>query len=236
MHNPPGQMLHQTESLARLVRDGRTEECQYGEFIRDNIFGVVTNTFPLFVARVGDKKLNQLLDGFLLKHCAMEPEFHHIATEFVQYVQQCPMAEALSTSIIEYEWTAFSAEIDCDVVMPARDWSDDILTSGEHYRILLNPTARLLELPFEVSSHSITPTENHKSNYYAVFRHAQHHVVSQKLRPIDVALVQMIQSLPYASLLELKLQTDAQLADFNLANWIQHFTHLGLLHIEALGE
>lgn len=88
MLNPPSKMRAQTESLTALIRTPMNQHalCRYSEFIRDNILGVVANTFPLFSSQFADEQLERMVDDFVVMHGASEPEFHHIATEFVQFL------------------------------------------------------------------------------------------------------------------------------------------------------
>jgi hypothetical protein len=153
----------------------------------------------------------------------------------VQFIQHGTWVNQFDLMVLEYEWIAFSAEID-QARINLKPCSDIVYQSPEQYTLSCNPTLRLVELPFEVSSRSIQITNSTPSNYYAVFRNAQHHVVSQKLRPIDVALIQILQPSYCSSLQTFQQQTEAQLADFDVRLWIQHFTHLGLLNINTLGE
>lgn len=90
MHNPPSSMVRQTQALAALIRSPLEDNtvCRYSEFIRDNVFAVLNNTFPLFCQQVDQDQLLILVDEFVVVHYASEPEFHHIATEFVSFVQR----------------------------------------------------------------------------------------------------------------------------------------------------
>ena len=119
MLNPPSQMLAQTERLSAMIRlpNEQRDGCRYSEFIRDNVFGVVTNTFPLFSSQFSHLQLEQMVDSFVAKHAAFEAEFHQIASEFVQFVQKDESASSGTVSLqhlalLEYEWVTFCVEID----------------------------------------------------------------------------------------------------------------------------
>ncbi|MGF1779698.1 putative DNA-binding domain-containing protein [Vibrio nomapromontoriensis] len=239
MCNPPGLMLRQTEALAKCIRSPQAmhSHCQYGGFIRNNIHSVVRNTFPYFAEQVGQHKLYRLIDDFLLRHSALEPEFHHIATEFVQYAQQSQQLDTLSTSVLEYEWAVFSVEIDQAFTPQGVIWNDSIHAQPHAYTLSGNPTLQLLKLPFEISQHAVPLLENNvDSQYYGVFRTVQHRVVSQKLRAIDVALIQIIQPVSQLNLLDFQQHTTAQLTSFDALQWTQHFTTLELVQLQASGD
>ncbi|MGF1754957.1 putative DNA-binding domain-containing protein, partial [Vibrio makurazakiensis] len=108
MVNPPQEMVRLTHQLSEAIRSPHSRNksseqilsaCRYGEFIRDNVFAVVTNTFPLFCEQLSENELNQFIDEFVETHSADEPEFHHIATELVKFVasiiQQIELNEEL---------------------------------------------------------------------------------------------------------------------------------------------
>ena len=150
MLNPPSKMRAQTESLTALIRTPMNQHalCRYSEFIRDNILGVVANTFPLFSSQFADEQLERMVDDFVVIHGASEPEFHHIATEFVQFLQQKAHQDSSSISadqmaLLEYEWVAFNVEIDT-LVAAFNSPSNPIFE--ENQVLQLNPTLKLVEV------------------------------------------------------------------------------------------
>ncbi|MHA2741106.1 HvfC/BufC family peptide modification chaperone [Vibrio harveyi] len=241
MLNPPSKMRAQTESLTALIRTPMNQHalCRYSEFIRDNILGVVANTFPLFSSQFADEQLERMVDDFVVMHGASEPEFHHIATEFVQFLQQKAHQDSSSISadqmaLLEYEWVAFNVEIDT-LVAAFTSSSNPILEQNQVLQ--LNPTLRLLEVPFLLHQDSVTfLTQRRHSVFYGVFRNSQHHVISQKLREVDVALIQLLQQQPNLTLAQLQQMIAQQLARFSFMEWAQHFNELGLVSVRPSGE
>lgn len=239
MFRPPLTMSIPMQALTNAIRsptEQGIQACRYREFIRNNIFSVITNTFPLFCAQFTEENLYVLTDEWLKTHCATEPEFHQIATEFVQFIQQRDSdASSISPSawqiaLLEYEWIIFSTEIDIT------DWSvskvcwDDVEARQDVFGIQLNPTLRLVEVPFLVHPKSVTfLTQKRKTVCYGVFRNTSHHVVSQKLREVDIALIQMIQNTPTLSLAQLQQQVDQHLSAFHFWEWVQLFQQKGLI-------
>ncbi|HHI4967040.1 TPA: putative DNA-binding domain-containing protein [Vibrio parahaemolyticus] len=241
MLNPPSQMRAQTESITALIRTPMNQHslCRYSEFIRDNILGVVANTFPLFSSQFADEQLERMVDDFVVRHGASEPEFHHIATEFVQFLQQ--EAHQYSSSIsadqmalLEYEWVEFNVEID-NLVAVFNSSSNPIFE--ENQVLQLNPTLRLVEVPFLLHQESVTFLTNRRHPvFYSVFRNSRHHVISQKLREVDVALIQLLQQQPNLTLAQLQQKITQQLARFSFMEWAQHFNVLGLVSVRPSGE
>lgn len=241
MLNPPNKMRARTESLTALIRTPMNQHalCRYSEFIRDNILGVVANTFPLFSSQFADEQLERMVDDFVVMHGASEPEFHHIATEFVQFLQQKSHQDSSSISadqmaLLEYEWVAFNVEIDT-LVAAFTSSSNPIFE--ENQVLQLNPTLKLVEVPFLLHQDSVTfLTDRRHPVFYCVFRNSQHHVISQKLREVDVALIQLLQQQPNLTLAQLQQMIAQQLARFSFMEWAQHFSELGLVSVRPSGE
>ena len=241
MLNPPSKMRAQTESLTALIRTPMNQHalCRYSEFIRDNILGVVANTFPLFSSQFADEQLERMVDDFVVMHGASEPEFHHIATEFVQFLQQKALQDSSFISadqkaLLEYEWVAFNVEID---TLVAAFTSSPNPIFEENQVLQLNPTLKLVEVPFLLHQDSVTfLTDRRHPVFYGVFRNSQHHVISQKLREVDVALIQLLQQQPNLTLAQLQQMIAQQLARFSFMEWAQHFSELGLVSVRPSGE
>ncbi|MGY3572287.1 HvfC/BufC family peptide modification chaperone [Vibrio paucivorans] len=240
MINPPNKMLEQTESLTALIRSPNEQlaRCRYSEFIRDNILGVVANTFPLFSSQFTDAQLMQMAEEFVAVHVSSLPEFHHIATEFVQFLQCSRDGDKLPVfadqlALLEYEWVAFNAEID---PLDAAFFDEEKQEIQQDDSVWLNPTLRLVEVPFLLHQDTVTfLTRRRHPVFYAVFRNSHHHVISQKLREVDVALIQLLQqqNLTLAQLQHIAAQ---HLARFSFMEWAQHFNEIGLLSVQPLGE
>ncbi|WP_050909582.1 putative DNA-binding domain-containing protein [Vibrio campbellii] len=241
MLKPPSKMRAQTESLTALIRTPMNQHalCRYSEFIRDNILGVVANTFPLFSSQFADEQLERMVDDFVVIHGASEPEFHHIATEFVQFLQQKAPQDSSSISadqmaLLEYEWVAFNVEID---TLVAAFTSSPNPIFEENQVLQLNPTLKLLEVPFLLHQDSVTfLIDMRHPVFYGVFRNSQHHVISQKLREVDVALIQLLQQQPNLTLAQLQQMIAQQLAGFSFMEWAQHFSELGFVSVRPSGE
>lgn len=253
MHNPPSMMISQTQALTALIRSPLEDNavCRYSEFIRDNVFGVLNNTFPLFCQQVDQDQLLMLVDEFVVVHYASEPEFHHIATEFVSFVQRRTQPMYISSltatheltddqlAVLEYEWCAFCVEIDSSKqVLPLSRTRDFHVDERQlQLGLLVNSTMKLVQVPFIVHGESLTfLTQRRYPVYYAIYRDSDQRVNTIKLREIDVAIIQIIQQQPNRSLADIKQIIAQQLARFEFINWVGHFSEIELIGVHSLGE
>ncbi|ASG07509.1 DUF2063 domain-containing protein [Vibrio anguillarum] len=246
MLKPPMNMRMSMYALTCVIRSPVAQgepHCRYREFIRENIYSVITHTFPLFCSQLNEETLYILTDEWLVTYGATEPEFHQIATEFVQFIQQRNShndninLSAEQIALLEYEWIVFNAEMDGHHVTDHKVWWDDVEVQSDAFCIQLNPTLKLIEVPFLVHPESVTfLTQEQKTVCYGVFRNASHQVVSQKLREVDIALIQMIQNAPAQSLTQLEQQIAQHLSNFHFLAWVQTFQQQGLISLYLLGE
>ena len=259
MHNPPSMMITQTQALTALIRLPLEEnsQCRYSEFIRDNVFGVLNNTFPLFCQQIEQSQLLILVDEFVVVHYASEPEFHHIATEFVSFVQRRTQPMGMSSlgdlstlsasheltadqlAVLEYEWCAFCVEIDASKQVLPMSWRGDLRVDEQQLKLglLVNSTMKLVQVPFLVHGESLTfLTRRRYPIYYAIYRDSDQRVNTIKLREIDVAIIQIIQQQPNRSLADIKQIIAQQLARFEFINWVKHFSEIELIGAYSLGE
>lgn len=253
MHNPPNSMVRQTQALAALIRSPLEDNavCRYSEFVRDNVFGVLNNTFPLFCQQVDQDQLLILVDEFVVVHYASEPEFHHIATEFVSFIQRRTQPMYISSvvasheltadqlAVLEYEWCAFCVEIDSSKQVLPMSWTGDFHINEQQLqlRLLVNSTMKLVQVPFLVHGDSLTfLTQRRHPIYYAIYRDSDQRVNTIKLREIDVAIIQIIQQQPNRSLADIKQIIAQQLARFEFINWVEHFSETELIGVHSLGE
>ncbi|AYC04625.1 HvfC family peptide modification chaperone [Vibrio cholerae] len=246
MLKPPMRMSMPMLELTRSIRslaEHNEPPSRYREFIQENIYSVIKHTFPLFCAQLNQQSLCTLADEWLVRHGATEPEFHQIASELLQFIQQHNgyhinmNLSAEQIALLEYEWIVFNAEMDTAHVLDFKVCWDDVAAQPQGFCLQLNPTLKLIEVPFVVHPESVTFfTHPQERVCYGVFRHATHQVVSQKLRDLDIALIQMIQSNPTCSVMQLEQQIAQSLANFHFLAWVQSFDWKGLISLRLLGE
>ncbi|MGN5140065.1 HvfC family peptide modification chaperone [Aeromonas sp. 164P] len=226
----PQRMQLQTAWLAsrvRLPQDGIASH--YVRSVRANVASVLESVFPLTHAHWAPVERGLLVEGFIIAHSAEAPEFHHIATEFVRYVQhrhgECSLNwPRQRLALLEYEWACLCVEIDQGVVPQVVAGAEVTAES----LLSLNPTLQLLELPFAIRRSGVLPTRQ-GNHFYGLFRSPDHQVVTQRLREWDVALIQLLQQQPGISQAAFQQQVQQVRSDFDLIEWARHFHRLGLL-------
>lgn len=177
----PEAMHAEIEVLCMQARHGRG--MLYGRLLRENILGVLACSFPGFSRRAGEMQLKAIVDGFIAGHPASMPQFHCIATEFVLFAQGGGVASPL-LPVVEYEWLLLDVEIDpACVIRSSRESLDE-------RELALNPTLRLIMLPFDVTQPDWPMLgDEHPARPHAVWRNAAHGVVTRVLSRSDCLLI-----------------------------------------------
>lgn len=239
MADIPDSMLEEIELFTAMVRSqsGQDSAYRYSEFICENVFSVIENSFPLFFSTQNEDYIRKLSQEFVHFHHAVEPEFHHIATEFVRFSQQKLNLTVEIRKLIEYEWTIFSTEIDVMQMGNHGDLWDVVEDQSDDITVRLNSLIELIEVPFLVSDDSVRfLSEGDPLTLYCIYRTQDHQVVSQQLRPIDVAIIQLISESSNLTLTQIEQNIHTQLVDFDFIDWIQCFNESQLINIEYLGD
>ncbi|TWB38108.1 HvfC/BufC family peptide modification chaperone [Nitrospirillum pindoramense] len=226
---PPPLMAEELAAFCQDARRGRVR--LYGQLLRENIAEALRSSFPLFVQRFGSVALEDAIDAFITLHPALRPQFHHIATEFVVFAQRGRLLSPRLTALLEYEWALLAAEID-----PARVSPEG--AAGAYIR--LNPTARLVLLPFDPSAAAEPGVEGAGGDErpYALFRTADHRVLIQPLTFQDCLVVEQIRD---AGAMLPETLTDLLVADLSppdLQTSLAHGLACGLFCVtpEPIGE
>ncbi len=242
MHYPPESMQALMQGFADNVRKkpmlSNKDSANYHEFVWGNVHSVVTQTFPLFSENLTEETLQQWVTAFIKESHAIEPEFHHIATEFVRFVQSNNQTlSSQLTSLLEYEWVVFSTEINTNSVplttmtLPetlSAQWLSDCV-------IEVNPTLQLIEVPFQVKGSKVQFNEVEETpQAYAVYRNSVHQVLSQPLKMNDrLILIPLSQyrSVTFESLLS---EFNENLSINHIIHWVQHFNQTELIKINKV--
>ncbi|QBC44777.1 hypothetical protein C1H71_15380 [Iodobacter fluviatilis] len=185
----------------------------YREFLRGNIENVIEHTFPVFYQKTGIKNVQQHIDDFLQDHHALSPEFHHIATEFLTFIQERVSPEIRQG--LEYEWVLFCVEIDEGIVShcsPEGLSNESILTT--------NPTLLCITLNQEIDG---------LQGSFAIFRDAQHQVIRKPLSLFDHWMLSQIGT--SCSFLALKSSTET--TEMQLQHWLSEATEIGLIQHQS---
>jgi uncharacterized protein len=244
MQRPPQNMQKLTQAFADGVRHTSIEQARsitrYHEFVRDNVRSVITHTFPMFSQQLSEQTIEYWVNTFLLHSQAIEPEFHHIATEFVRFLQTHSNAlPAKVVSVLEYEWVLFNAEINPETVTLSVKHQPETVTFESLYRctLQLNPTLQLIEVPFHVNKNAIQfINENEPSQAYAVYRNTAHQVLSQPLGMHDRIVLAPLYQQGAITFETLAGAVSECLSDHEVSTWVQHFSQTNLIWIDNVSN
>jgi hypothetical protein len=160
--------------------------------IRINAISAVSATFPRFAAHRGESNLADDIDAFVSTFGAIEPQFMHLASEFVRFVHDRNY-DTVSQVLVEYEWVLFAVEIAEEKVIAF----DPHHNCRSFQEIQLNPTTRLIASPFVLSATNEEAEsmvlEDHSPFVYAVFRTSDHRVMTVPLNAMDIEILQAVQ-------------------------------------------
>lgn len=221
MSAPP---LLQAE-LAALCGAIRQGEGCYGPLLRENVLDVLRCSFPLFSACVGELALQQLAGDFLADHPASRPQFHQLASELVLFAQRRAGLPRPQLCLLEYEWTLLAAEVDPAQVPPAP--AD--LAMPDDGAFAINPTLRLVALPFDVQDLATMASPSPHPFVYAIYRAADHRVLRQPLSALDGQLLEVIEGATAMTTSALRdLVPPSSHGD--VLPWLQQGLSAGLIH------
>ncbi|WP_448102602.1 hypothetical protein [Luteibacter jiangsuensis] len=173
--------MEAAERRCQAVRDDSL--IPYGALIRSGAYELVSTMFPRFVARRGHDAVLDDIDGFFRGYGARSAPYILMGTEFVRFM--LPRLPATPERVLlEYEWMLFDVEID-EAVVPA------VEAGVVPTRLRINPTARWLATPFDVLADDalsdVHRQEGRGSYAYAIYRTAEHRVLTQPLGERDIA-------------------------------------------------
>ncbi len=239
MLNTPTTMSTEIELFSKAIRQQPKQKStrRYHEFICENIVGVIENTFPLFSETQSADDLNQLANEFIYYHGATEPEFHQIATEFVQFSQKRAEITPPLLKLIEYEWVTFNVEIAMERMDKVHPSWEEIAAQPDVFTLSCNSVMQLIEVPFLVEEDTVNfLSKDEDFVVYGVYRTKENIVVSQKLRNIDVAIIQLISQTPKTTLAKAEQHIHTHLAGFDFMHSVHSFTQNQLITIQFLGD
>ncbi len=228
MISAPESLIYHTERFCGTIRQNTQARLNeglacYRSLVRQNLSEILKCTFPLFSREFNAQQQGDLIERFLNEHSAEEPEFHHIATEWLQFIQQQPDIPVGLLALMEYEWVLFSVEISFSQV--ASPWD---LSVGEHSElnnriIRLNPTLMAIRLPFTLGGDNGYTLSNDES-FYAVYRKHNHEICYKPLSPLEQHLIDRIKENHTRTVAELKYEFSDYLQHEVLDNWLLRST------------
>ncbi|OGT63597.1 MAG: hypothetical protein A3J38_03640 [Gammaproteobacteria bacterium RIFCSPHIGHO2_12_FULL_45_9] len=248
MRKPPLALQQDTEQFAQAIRQPSAQASasitHYHQFLYDKIDNVVAQSFPHFSACLPEESKMQLINAFLAIHGAIEPEFHHIATEFVRFTQQYGKLQKTLLTLLEYEWVLFYAEIDPSHVTQSAIQKIPKSGTGRPVTLLPNPTLQSIELPFAIDQAIInfsatTPAfcpivQGHF--FYAIFRNSYNLVLCQSLTLAEKYIIDNIKASEGVRYDTLKNQLASSLPPGYLQQQLAHFNTNNLITIQLIGK
>ncbi|KEQ17912.1 HvfC/BufC family peptide modification chaperone [Endozoicomonas numazuensis] len=194
MLTAPPTLKQNIETLTRTIRSQGIQSIPgknissryYREFVRGNIKEVVQHSFPKFCSCIDEETMDSLANGFLKNHKTIEPEFHHIATEFVRFIQAHFSENPVLLSMLEYEWVLFCIEIDSQTVTNLDRTLSSELISDLDLTLTLNPTLQYIKLPFSLDEPFDCKASVKRGDfYYVLFRNKRHQILQKSLGELD---------------------------------------------------
>lgn len=167
-------------------RDSSAGLMLYRNILRENISNVLKSVYPLFYRLLSQKKVQYLINDFLLNHHANQPEFHKIATELLYFLRQNTKPEYLA--IIEYEWLIYRVEIEDKLILKPQKKEKDYSYSN-NTKIVLNPTLKLIGLPFSINNNTLLYPNEASIFYYAIYRKNSGVIYQKRLSFLDAQLL-----------------------------------------------
>jgi hypothetical protein len=229
----PLRLVQNTERLCQIIRQRGIDDCTegigcYRNIVRANLSEVLKCTFPLFINELGKEGQAHFVEGFLNKHQATEPEYHHIATEWVRFVQEQPGLTSKQLALMEFEWVLFSVEIADEKVQAPPDVVVLKNINIDDCVIRLNPTVVAIELPFILDEPNNDELTGSKS-IYVVYRDDVHHVCYKRLTLFERCLINTLDGNEAKPVSEIKQTISEHLTSQVLNEWILHHLSSGLL-------
>ncbi|TXE66640.1 putative DNA-binding domain-containing protein [Serratia nematodiphila] len=207
----------------------------YRELIRQNLSEILKCTFPLFSRELPAHKTNDLIESFLNAHPAEEPEFHHIATEWLKFMQVQPEIPARLLALMEYEWVLFSVEISPFQVTTPLDFPVGEHNIFEKIVIRVNPTLTAITLPFTLGSDNGYAEKDGEFSY-AIFRKHNHNIFYKKLSTLEQCYIQKIKESHSITPRELHEAFSAYHTNETLSDWLLHNATSGLVVFQYKGQ
>jgi hypothetical protein len=168
----------------------------YRELFFNNLFNLLSSTFPVLKKIHPDDKWRQLIREFMIHHQADTPYFLEVPQEFLAFLQNTYAGSAddfpFLLELAHYEWV----ELELSVSEAENDWqhidSDGDLISGVPVKSKL---AYVIEYQYPVQkiSTSYLPTEpGDPPTYLSVYRKADDELGFMELNPVTARLLQLV--------------------------------------------
>lgn len=201
MHAPDFQDFQR--AFGRHVRDPRLSPrpagvparrmAVYNELLFNNICGFLDTCFPVCRATLGEKRWRRLNRGYFRDWPSHTPWFREIPREFVRYLNETEIKQALPTWLAElahYEWVELAVDI-MDNPIPTHESAGDLLSGYP----VLNPN--LMNLSYRWPVHMIGPAyrpRKMRPTQLLVYRDRDERVQFVISNPVTARLVALLES------------------------------------------
>lgn len=237
IHHPvPASLLFEEARFAANLRaiGVENEICDpgillYRKIVRENIYGVLQDVFPLFCRQFDGIRMRVLTEDFLYHHHASQPEFHQLATEWLLFIRQRSQMLPHNLALLEYEWLIYAIEINSsDVPLPQKmTLSPDDITAIE---VIPNPTLKIIALPFLIKDGEPYYDDAPPPYYYAIYRKHNNEIYQKHLNHLDIQLLSSINEHTIsANLLQQRCSHDFQ--NLQLSSWLEENNNDELIYL-----
>ena len=165
----------------------------YNELVFTNSCGFVDSCFPVCRQLLGEARWRRLCRTFVRDWPLHTPWFREIPREFVRYLSEHAIAQALPRWLAElayYEWAELAVDV-MEVALPAHDPQGDMMQA----RVLLNPARVDVASLWPV--HRIGPTwrlRKAEPTFLVVFRDAELAVQFTEINAVTAHVLALLDS------------------------------------------
>lgn len=165
----------------------------YDELVFNNLCGFVDGCFPVCRGILGEARWRRLCRTFQRDWPMHTPWFREIPREFVCYLSQAEIAQALPrwlSDLAHYEWAELAVDI-LDVTVPQTDLTGDLMDGT----VMLNPA--LMNLAYDWPVHRIGPAfrpRQRQRTHLVVYRDAGDVVRFSEINPPTARLIDLLAS------------------------------------------
>lgn len=122
----------------------------YRELFYNNVEGFLANGFPVIRGLTSDERWHAMARDFFARHHCHDPQFHRIAAEFLDYLENEREAAddpPFLTELAHYEWVELDLSVDTAEPTPALAEPNGDLLDGVP---VVSPLTRVLEYRYPV--------------------------------------------------------------------------------------
>ncbi|MGQ0698501.1 MAG: HvfC family RiPP maturation protein [Panacagrimonas sp.] len=187
----------------------------YRELFYNNVEGFLANAFPVIRKLSSDSVWHARVRDFYARHQSHSPQFHHLAEEFLKFLQDergaHPDDPPYFAELAHYEWVELSLGLaEVDLTPELADPNGDPMEAPPVVSPLAWPLA--YSYPVHRIGPDFEPAEAPDApSYLVVYRTRQDQVKFMEINAVSARLLQLIEENPTTSGRELMLQIAGEL-------------------------